>query len=106
MAFSEIEGAEILFFVMYVTERIYENSQENTTEVEYIDSVKYFEPTPLRTGLYYEIVIGYLKFARDSGYVLNRIYNCVFYVQIKLHLLCILCKTCSFEMRKLFTRNS
>ena len=66
MVFSEIEGSEVLFFMMYVTERMYENSKENKTEIEYIDSVKYFEPAPLRTGLYFEVVICYLNYARDA----------------------------------------
>ena len=80
MAFMKIDGAELLFFIVYLKERIYHDSSLNSTEIESIDSVKYFQPRDLRTKLYHEIVIGYLKYAGNNGYVVrfNIIYSCIF----------------------------
>ena len=67
MAFQEKDGFDVVFFMMYVSEWIYTDDRDNKVRIEYIDSVKYFEPSGLRTEVYQKIIIGYLRHARDIG---------------------------------------
>ena len=67
MAFEDIDGSEIMFFIIYATECIYEDSSENRTVIGCIDSVKYFQPKEVRTELYHEIVMSYLQYAGNMG---------------------------------------
>ena len=67
IVFQELEGADVALFMLCVHEEIDEDGRDAKTEIEYIDSVKYFEPSTWRRPLYKEIVIGYLDYARKIG---------------------------------------
>ena len=67
MVFEDIDGSEIMFFIIYATEHIYEDSSENRIEIGCIDSVKYVQLKEVRTELYYKIVISYLQYAGNMG---------------------------------------
>ena len=67
IAFQEIDGFDVAFFILYAYEWIFEKKTENYAEIEYLDSVQYFQPKDLKTQVYQQIVIGYLKYAGDIG---------------------------------------
>ena len=67
MAFQERDGFDVVFFIMYTSETMYKDGRDDETYIALLDSVKYFEPNGLRTQVYYNIIISYLKYARDIG---------------------------------------
>ena len=67
MAFQERDGFDVVFFIMYTSETMYKDGRDDETYIALLDSVKYFEPNGLRTKVYYNIIISYLKYARDMG---------------------------------------
>jgi len=44
--------------------------------ISYLDSIHYFRPKHKRTQLYYEILIGYLEYAKQLGFVYAHIWAC------------------------------
>jgi E1A/CREB-binding protein len=44
--------------------------------ISYLDSVHYFRPKQKRTALYYEIIIGYLEYVKQLGFVYAHIWAC------------------------------
>ena len=66
-AFEEIDGYDICFFSMYVTEYISHLPNSNKIYISTLDSVKFFKPKELRTKVYYEIILGYLQHAKNLG---------------------------------------
>ena len=67
LAFQEKDDFDVAFFIMYTFEHIYKDGRDDDVYIALIDSVKYFEPDGLRTQVYYNIIISYLKYARDIG---------------------------------------
>ncbi|KAG4072966.1 hypothetical protein HA402_006646 [Bradysia odoriphaga] len=77
-AFQEINGLDVCFFGMYVQEYGSECPDPNTRRVyvEFLDSVNFFQPKPLKTDVYHEILLGYIDFTKQLGYIWLHIWAC------------------------------
>ncbi|CAF1004164.1 unnamed protein product [Adineta steineri] len=77
-AFQEIEGVDVVLFGMHVQEYDGRCQAPNTRRVyvSYLDSVHFFRPKMYRTEVYHEILIGYLDYAKQLGYVYAHIWAC------------------------------
>ncbi len=77
-AFQEIEGVDVVLFGMHVQEYDGRCQAPNTRRVyvSYLDSVHFFRPKMYRTDVYHEILIGYLDYAKQLGYVYAHIWAC------------------------------
>ncbi|CAF1467759.1 unnamed protein product, partial [Didymodactylos carnosus] len=70
-AFQNIEGVDIVFFGMYVQEYDQHCSEPNTRRVyiSFLDFVDFFQPQLYQTDVYHEILIGYLDYIKQLGYM-------------------------------------
>ncbi|CAF3661478.1 unnamed protein product [Rotaria sp. Silwood1] len=77
-AFQEIEGVDVVFFGMYVQEYDENCPAPNTRRVYilYFDTIHFFQPKIYRTDVYYEILIGYLDYTKQHGYIYAHIWAC------------------------------
>lgn len=77
-AFEDIDGADTCFFGMHVQEYGHEARAPNTRRVyiAYLDSVHFFRPKQYRTAVYHEILLGYLEYVKQLGYVMAHIWAC------------------------------
>jgi len=77
-AFQEIEGVDVVLFGMHVQEYDSRCPGPNAKRVyvSYLDSVHYFRPKQKRTALYYELLIGYLEYVKQLGFVYAHIWAC------------------------------
>ena len=59
-AFEQIEGVDVCFFGLHVQE--YDDKclapNKRRVYIGYLDSVKFFQPACLRTGVYHELIMG------------------------------------------------
>ena len=69
LAFAEVDGADILFFVMNVKEWKSSTPNSNHLEIEVLDSLNYLKPSKLRRMVIHELILGYLQNARERGWV-------------------------------------
>eukprot|EP01138_Halocafeteria_seosinensis_P010436 gb/GECG01010654.1/.p1 GENE.gb/GECG01010654.1/~~gb/GECG01010654.1/.p1 ORF type:complete len:1183 (+),score=158.76 gb/GECG01010654.1/:1-3549(+) len=67
---QKIEGVDTLLFGMYVQEYGNDSPLPNrgSAYLSYLDSVKYFQPPEVRTRVYHELLISYLKQLRERGF--------------------------------------
>ena len=76
--FQEIDGKDVSIFAMLVHE--YGNDcpepNKNRVYISYIDSVKYFKPSKLRTSFYHHIIISYLTYCKKIGFQYAHIWSC------------------------------
>ena len=77
-AFEDFEGTDVCFFGMHVQEYGSDCSPPNARRVyiAYLDSVHFFKPKQYRTAVYHEILLGYLKYAKDANYSMAHIWAC------------------------------
>ena len=69
---------DVVLFGMHVQEYDGRCQAPNTRRVyvSYLDSVHFFRPKIYRTEVYHEILIGYLDYAKQLGYVYAHIWAC------------------------------
>lgn len=78
LLFQRIDGIDVCLFCLYVQEFDESCPEPNKSRVyiAYLDSVEYFRPRRLRTDVYYEIIISYLKWAQTRGFKYGHIWAC------------------------------
>jgi hypothetical protein len=76
--FQEIHDVDTLLFALYVSEYGDDcpSPNQRTVYISCMDSVKYFEPTTYRTLVYQQILVEYLKTAKDRGFRKAFIWSC------------------------------
>lgn len=78
-AFEEIDGVDVCIFGMHVQEYGSECPAPNTRRVyiAYLDSVHFFQPKQFRTAVYHEILLSYLDYVKQLGFVFDFLVFCV-----------------------------
>lgn len=71
-AFQRTERGEVCFFALYSQEY----TKRGQVYLSYLDSVKYFEPKEHRSGIYMEILLSYMDYARTQGYTSFHLWAC------------------------------
>ncbi|UJR34921.1 hypothetical protein I4U23_027699 [Adineta vaga] len=68
---AKIDGVDVVFFGMHVQEYNDCCQAPNTRRVyiSFIDFLDYFQPEIYRTDIYHEILIGYLDYIKQLGYI-------------------------------------
>ncbi|CAF1375060.1 unnamed protein product [Rotaria sordida] len=77
-AFQEIDNVDIVFFGMYVQEYDEHCPEPNKRRIyiTYFDTVHFFQPKIYRTDIYHEILIGYLDYVKQHGYMYAHMWAC------------------------------
>eukprot|EP00978_Attheya_sp_CCMP212_P043915 scaffold294920_cov59-Attheya_sp.AAC.5 len=75
---EKIDGVDVILFALYVYEHGANNPAPNqrTVYISYLDSVHFMRPRKMRTFIYHEILIAYLDYARQKGYLSAHIWAC------------------------------
>jgi hypothetical protein len=78
LLFQNIEGCDICLFSLYVQEFDDACPQPNKSRINisYIDSVEYFRPREMRTIVFHEILVSYLKWCQARGFQHGYIWAC------------------------------
>lgn len=78
LLFQNIDGIDVCLFCLYVQEFDEQCPEPNKSKVyiAYLDSVEYFRPRPLRTIVYHEILVAYLKWSQGRGFKQGHIWAC------------------------------
>jgi hypothetical protein len=78
VVFQKLDGVDVVLFGLYVYEHDEKNPAPNTRAVyiSYLDSVHYMRPRNLRTLIYHEILISYLDYVRQKGFLTAHIWAC------------------------------
>lgn len=81
--FQKQDGTDICLFCMYVQEYNDESifpSNRRCAYISYLDSIEYFRPrtqdSSLRTNVYHEIIISYLAWIRQRGFIKAHLWSC------------------------------
>lgn len=76
--FQSIDGIDVCVFCLYVQE--FDSScpppNQSCVYIAYLDSVDYFRPSSVRTIVYQEILVGYLKWAQARGFKQCHLWSC------------------------------
>jgi len=78
LLFQRIDGIDVCLFCLYVQEFDERCPEPNRSKVyiAYLDSVEYFRPRSLRTTVYHEILVAYLKWSQARGFKQGHIWAC------------------------------
>jgi hypothetical protein len=78
LLFQKIDGVDVCLFCLYVQEFDERCPEPNKSKVyiAYLDSVEYFRPRSLRTIVYHEILVAYLKWSQARGFKQGHIWAC------------------------------
>jgi E1A/CREB-binding protein len=78
VVFQHIDGVDVVLFALYVYEHGADNPapNQNCVYISYLDSVHFMKPRKMRTFVYHEILIAYLDYARERGFVTAHIWAC------------------------------
>jgi E1A/CREB-binding protein len=78
VVFQRLDGVDVLLFAMYVYEHGADNPAPNTNVayISYLDSVHFMRPEKLRTFVYREILVAYLDYVRQKGFVSVHVWAC------------------------------
>lgn len=78
LLFQKIDGIDVCLFCLYVQEFDSTCPEPNKSRVNiaYLDSVEYFRPREMRTVVFHEILIAYLKWAHARGFQFGHIWAC------------------------------
>ena len=79
LAFQKHEGRDVCFFAMFCQEYGFDCPAPNSGKVyiSYLDSVKHFEPSGLRSKVFVEVISQYLNHVRNIGYNSAHLWSCV-----------------------------
>jgi hypothetical protein len=76
--FQTIDGVDVILFCLYVQE--FDAScpppNQSSVYIAYLDSVDYFRPCSLRTIVYQEIIVAYLKWSQLRGFKRCHLWSC------------------------------
>lgn len=78
LVFQRLDGIDVCLFAMYVSEYNKDCPGPNRRHVyiAYLDSVEYFRPRTARTAVYHEVLVAYLEYAKQRGFVAAHIWAC------------------------------
>lgn len=76
--FQEHDGTDVCIFGMHLQEYGSSCPRPNSRRIylSYIDSVNYFQPRQFRTYVYYEILLAYLEYVKQLGYMAVHVWAC------------------------------